>query len=105
MKQTIIGFVLVLGLVVAAAAHGKAEKSMGTVKSISTTELVITTTAGLEKAFQLTANTRFLKSEEPAKVTDLIVGDRVVVEADVHHGSKAIAISVKFGKPAHTHNH
>jgi hypothetical protein len=87
-----------------AAAHGKPQRFLGTVKELTSNQLVITTTAGGVRAFEISSKTKFLKSGQPAKAKDLTVGERVVVEADVH-GSKAIAEVVKFGKTPQEHSH
>ena len=98
MKKSLTIVVLVLTLATVVFAHGKAQKFMGTVKSVSATSLTITTNAGEEKTFALDAQTKFLHSGETAAVSDLKAGERVVVEADVH-GQEAKAQVVKFGVP------
>ena len=92
----IVAVVLVLSL--AAMAHGKPQIFLGTVKEIASNRLVITTTKGEVRTFDIVPATKFLRSGEPAKLSELSVSEKVVVEADVH-GSKAIAEVVKFGKP------
>lgn len=91
----IIAVVLVLSL--AAMAHGKPQVFMGFVKALTANQLVITTTKGEVRKFEIGSHTKFLKSAQPAKAADLSIGDRVVVEADVH-GGKALAETIKFGK-------
>lgn len=98
MKKSFTIVALVLALAIMVSAHGKAQKFMGTVKSVSASSLTITTQAGREKTFTLDAQTKFVHSGENAAATDLKVGERVVVEADIH-GQEAKAQSVKFGTP------
>lgn len=98
MKKLLTTVVLILALAIMVFAHGKPQKFMGTVKSVSVTTLTITTKAGDEKTFALNAQTKFLHSGENAAVSDLKVGERVIVEADVH-GKEAKAQVVKFGPP------
>jgi preprotein translocase subunit YajC len=98
MKKSITIVVLVLAFATMAFAHGKPQKFMGTVKSVSATSLTITTKEGQEKTFTLDGKTKFLHSGETAAASDLKVGERVVVEADVH-GKEAKAEVIKFGVP------
>lgn len=89
---------VVLALSLAAMAHGKPQKFLGVVKELTPTQLVITTTSGEVRRFEIGPHTKFQKSGQAAKATDLAAGERVAVEADVH-GNKALAETVKFGKP------
>jgi hypothetical protein len=98
MKKSLTVMILVLAFATMVFAHGKAQKFMGTVKSVSATSLTITTKAGQEKTFTMDERTKFLHSGETAAVSDLKVGERVVVEADIH-GEEAKAEVVKFGVP------
>lgn len=98
MKKSMTIVALILAIAITAFAHGKPQKFMGTVKSVSATSLTITTQAGQEKTFTLDGKTKFLHSGETATAPDLKVGDRVVVGADVH-GKEARAEVVKFGVP------
>lgn len=105
MKNLFSVVAVVLALSLFAAAHGKPQIFLGTVKEVASNHLVITTTKGEVRTFDLVSATKFLRSGEPAKASELSVSERVVIEADVH-GSKAIAEVVKFGKPpqqAHVH--
>lgn len=98
MKKTLTIVILVLALAIMVFAHGKLQKFLGTVKSVSATSLTITTKNGKERTFVLDARTKFLHSGETAAASDLKIGDRVVVEADVHE-KEAKAEFVKFGAP------
>lgn len=98
MKKSLTVVALVFALAVLTFAHGKPQVFMGTVKAVSATSLTITTKAGEEKSFALDAQTKFVRSGETAAASDLKVGERVVVEADVH-GKEVKAQLVKFGVP------
>ncbi|MDT8069542.1 MAG: hypothetical protein ROO76_15365 [Terriglobia bacterium] len=104
MQRTIRMISVVLALSLAAMAHGKPQIFMGVVKELSSAHIVITTTTGDVRKFEIGPHTKFLKSGQPAKASDLAAGERVVVEADVH-GNKALAETVKFGKPSQGHQH
>lgn len=98
MQKSIRILAVVLALSLAAMAHGKPQRFLGVVKTLTAKQLVMTTTAGEVRTFEIGPHTKFLKSAQPAKATDLNIGDRVVVEADVHEG-RALAETIKFGKP------
>ena len=104
MRRTIQLSLIILLTSVLALAHGKPQKIMGMVKEITATHIVVTTSSGESRNVEIHATTKFLKSGDPAKASDITVGERVVVEADVHEG-KLIAETVKFGKPAHAQGH
>jgi hypothetical protein len=95
---------LVLALSLAAMAHRKPQKFLGVVKGLTATQLVITTTFGEVRTFEIGPHTKFLKSGHAGKASDLPAGERVVVEADVH-GNKALAEEIRFGKPPQRHEH
>ena len=98
MQKSIRILAVVLALTLVAMAHGKPQRFLGVVKTLTPKQLVMTTTTGDSRTFEIGPHTKFLKSAQPAKVSDLKVGDRIVVEADVHEG-KALAETIKFGKP------
>lgn len=97
MQKSIRIVVVVLALSLAAMAHGKPQRFLGFVKTLTANQLVMTTTTGEVRTFEIGLRTKFLKSAQPAKASDLRIGERIVVEADVHEG-KALAETIKFGK-------
>ena len=98
MQKSIRILAVVLALTLVAMAHGKPQRFLGVVKTLTPKQLVMTTTTGEVRTFEIGPHTKFLKSTQPARVSDLKIGDRIVVEADVHEG-KALAEIIKFGKP------
>jgi ribosomal protein S1 len=79
---------------VAADAHGGHDHIRGTVTQINGQSIVVQTTAKKTKTVTLIASTKFEKSGKPALLSDLKVGDRVVV--DVPEG-KLTAEEIQIG--------
>jgi co-chaperonin GroES (HSP10) len=75
---------------------------MGTVTAVSPSSITIQTAAKEAKTITVSVvpSTKFLKSGADASMTDLKVGDRVVIHAKAI-GDKLEAATVKFGKPLH----
>ena len=69
-----------LSLPVSAMAHpGHDHKVMGTIMSIEGQQVMIKTTEGQERTFQLTSLTKVVRGKQKADARDLRVGMRVVV--------------------------
>lgn len=83
-------------LAATAFAHaGHQHHFLGTVKALQPAQLVITTTAGADASFTLTAATAITRDGAPVARTELTAGRRVAVE--VANDGKT-AVSVKVGK-------
>jgi len=93
--KKLLGFALLFIAATAFAHAGHQHHFLGTVKSVQSTQLVITTTAGSDTAFTLTAATAVTRDGAPVARTELTTGRRVVVE--VANDGKT-AVSVKVGK-------
>jgi Cu/Ag efflux protein CusF len=104
MKRSIQVLAVIFVFSMMAFAHGKQQKFMGTVKEISANQIVITTTDGRIRNIETGPETKFLNGGQPAKASDLAIGERVVIEAD-EHGGKLIAEKVKFGRASSGHGH
>lgn len=92
-------FAFVLALVASASiafAHGNNDHVRGTVTEISATSMTVQVSPQVVKTLALNDKTTFDRSGKTAHLSDLKVGDRVVV--DVPKG-KNEALSVKFGEP------
>jgi Cu/Ag efflux protein CusF len=72
---------------------------MGVVKAIDQDSISIETTDKAVVHVSLNGETEYQKSAQPAKLSDLHTGDRVVVHADQHDGNY-VAVTVAFGPPA-----
>jgi hypothetical protein len=69
---------------------------MGKVRALHGSSLTLEAKGGKEYAIALDAETKFDRGGAPAAVTDLQVGDRVVVHAR-KDGDKLVAETVKLG--------
>ena len=86
MKKRFFAFVsLALVAAIAVWAHGDKKHVMGTVEKISGDSVVVKTNTGKSVEVKLVASTQYIERAEnqdkPAKLSDLAVGDRVVIHA------------------------
>ena len=88
-------FVSLLGAATAFAHGGHQHQFLGTVKSLTDAELVITTTAGKDAEFVMTSTTAVTREGAPVARTELTSGRRVAVY--VANDGKT-AVSVRVGK-------
>ena len=69
--------------------------AVGTVKSVSETEIVITDRMqGTEKTFSLTSDTTYKNDDQAAARTDIKEGDSVLIETDSSDKTKAKTITL-----------
>lgn len=88
---------ILLGLITGlATGHGDMEHVMGTVKQISAKSITVQTTQNKTIEVVVDAKTTYSKSSQAAQLSDLKVGDRVVIHAKKSDG-KLVAQIVKFG--------
>ncbi len=78
-------------------AHGNFEHVLGTVSKITANSVAVTTATGEVKTVTIVADTKFIKSGAAAGLSDLKVGDRVVIHAKPN-GKALEAVEVKFGE-------
>lgn len=81
-----------------AAAHGTAEHIMGTVTSVTDTQLAITTKDGKQMTIQLTDKTKFEARGKQTTAARPQTGDRVVVDLAGKNDPKTAA-QVLFSTP------
>lgn len=90
-----------------ALAHGNKKHVVGTLEKINADSVVVKTADGKSVEVKLAAATAYVsridKADKPAKVSDLAVGDRVVIHA-TPKGETLEADEVKFSpaSPART---
>ncbi len=94
----IIPLFLVTFMALAAVAHGTGPHLMGTVKAIDASSITIEAKDGQATTAAIDANTKFEKSDKPAKREDVAVGEKVVMHTN-KTGDKLTALMVKFGEP------
>ena len=76
-------------------AHGNEKHVMGKVTQVSATQVTVQSTSG-QLQVKITGTTQFVKSGATAAVTDLKVGDKVVIHAKPVNGGLE-ASEVRFG--------
>ena len=79
-----------------AYAHNGVEHIMGTVTEVSTTSISVKTTDGKIRTIPLAASTKYTKGTSAMSLTDVKVGDHVVVNAS-EKDQKLPALEVKIG--------
>ncbi|MGC2526853.1 MAG: hypothetical protein WA639_03840 [Candidatus Acidiferrum sp.] len=89
-------------LVAAALAHGDFKHVIGTVEKTSADSVTVKTANGSSVEVKLVAATTFVMRsggvDKPAKLSDLAVGDRVVIHAKPK-GDTLEAAEVRFSEP------
>ena len=82
-----------------AFAHGGQKHVMGHVKAISADSITVETTSHEIQSIQITSQTKFVRAGKASSVSELKVGDRVVVHAKPS-GQKLEATEVTFANAA-----
>ena len=103
MKTKLYAFLAVAALTATVAfAHGDKKHVIGTLEKINADSVVVKTAAGKSVEVRLVASTMYVShvgnEDKAAKVSDLAVGDRVVVHA-TPKGETLEANEVKFSAP------
>ena len=103
MKLKVISLIGMLALTGALMfAHGDKKHVMGTLEKINADSVVVKQADGKEVEVKLVANTMYVTRDgKAAKVSDLAVGDRVVIHA-TPNGETLSADEVKFSVPPAT---
>jgi len=104
MKLRSLAVLLSIGLIAGSAlAHGDKKHVTGTVEKASADSVTVKTADGKSVEVKLVATTTFLmrsgNADKPAKLSDLAVGDRVVIHA-TPKGDTLEAAEVRFAAPA-----
>jgi hypothetical protein len=103
-KSRLITFVVSATLMAnVAMAHGDKKHIVGRLEKVNADSVVVKTTAGESVEVKLVASTTYVSrvgnEDRSAKVSDLAVGDRVVIHA-TPRGETLEANEVKFSAPA-----
>ena len=99
-KHKLLSFVAIAALLASVAlSHGDKKHIVGTLEKINADSVVVKTAAGQSVEVKLLASTTYVShvgsEDKPAKVSDLAVGDRVVIHA-TPKGEALEANEVKF---------
>lgn len=108
MKKQILVLLSSMFLLAAAAfAHGEMQHVMGTVTKISNDSITVKTKTEAAVTITMTADTKFMKGDSAVKITDLKVGDKVVIEAkkDDKDATRLVAHMVKIGQMSRMAHH
>ena len=93
----IASFVVAVGA--AAFAHGGNDHVRGVITQVSPQSVTVQTTGKTTKTLTLSAKTTFDQGGRPAHLSDLKVGDRVVIDVP-EHSSEALSIRIAGPKAA-----
>ncbi|HXM96414.1 MAG TPA: hypothetical protein VOA64_19520 [Candidatus Dormibacteraeota bacterium] len=107
MKYRPFAIILSLALIaVCAFAHGDKKHIMGTLEKINGDSVIVKTSGGKSVEVKLLESTVYISrnadNDQPAKRSDLAVGDRVVIHA-TPKGDTLEADQIKFSIPNRTH--
>jgi hypothetical protein len=93
-----IVFILLVVLVFTGSlfAHGNEKHVMGVVKAVGADFVMVETAPHGSQTVKITPQTKFIRSGAASSLSDLKVGDRVVIHAKPA-GDKLEATEVKFG--------
>ena len=102
MRKTLAPVLSILALLVSATvfAHGGHEHTMGTVSAIDAKHVEVRTQDGKTVSIQLTTETKYVKGKTPAKVSDVAVGTRVMVDSKKDK-DQLVAQEVQIGVASH----
>ena len=103
MRLRTFGLLLSLALLASAAlAHGDKKHVVGTVDKVSADSVTVKIADGTSVEVKLVATTTYISRngnvDKPAKASDLLVGDRVVIHA-TPKGDTLEAAEVRFSAP------
>ena len=100
MMQRTIALIFALVLAVPALAHGDKVHVVGVIEMLSAESVTVKTKEGKSVEVKFAPTTAYLTStDKPARLSDLAVGQRVVIHADPK-GSDLVAATVKFSASA-----
>jgi hypothetical protein len=103
-KAKLVTFLAVAAMLASVAiAHGDKKHVVGTLERVNADSVVVKTAAGKSVEVKLVAATAYVSrvgnEDKPAKVSDLAVGERVVIHA-TPKGETLEADEVKFSAPS-----
>ncbi len=95
MRKTIVIALVISLFALASFAHaGHSHDFLGVVKSVSGSQLVVTTRAGQDLTFVLSPKTAYLRDGKAAARSELVTGMRVAVHVGDDHKT---ATTIKLG--------
>lgn len=103
LKKTIL-VLAIFALAATAFAHGDMEHILGTVTAISDHSLTVKTPKGEVKEVEVDKTTKVVRAEQGITLSDVHVGDRVVIHAR-KHDDKLQAAEVRLGSTSSGKDH
>ena len=97
MKRNLVSLFCIALFASLAFAHGNEKHVIGTVIQISEQSVTVRTTTNEAVEVLIAPDTKFTKSNASATVTDVQVGDRVVIHAVPRKDGKLVAHIVQIG--------
>ena len=95
-RMITLSVIVMLALAGQVPAHeGHVHKMMGTVTAVEATHLDMDSKDGGKLSIVLNKDTKYLRGSAPAAVSDIKIGERVVVSA-VEEGKKMVAREVRM---------
>lgn len=98
-RSFVVATMAVLMISSFALAHGNEQHVLGTVSQISNNSITVRTVKGQMITVEVTGKTEFTKSGNKVALSDLKVGERVVIHAEKNK-DRLQAHTVMFGKVA-----
>ncbi len=103
LKKTIL-VLAILALAATAFAHGDMEHILGTVTAISDHSLTVKTPKGEVKEVEVDKTTKVIRAEQGISLSEVHVGDRVVIHAR-KHDDKLLAAEVRLASTSSGKDH
>jgi hypothetical protein len=103
-KAKLFGFLAIAAMLASVAmAHGDKKHVVGTLEKVNADSVVVKSAAGKSVEVKLVPSTVYVSrvgnEDKPAKISDLAVGDRVVIHA-TPKGETLEANEIRFSAPA-----
>ena len=106
MKRQIFILISILLLTTVAFAHGNEQHVMGTVTEVSGKSITVETTDKQKVTVFIAAETKLVRGTSSATLTDLKVGDRVVIHAvKAQNGLQAHTVQIGVSQAMAHHQH
>ena len=95
--RTLTIFIALVAVSILAIAHGGMEHVMGTVAAVTSNSVTVNTTQHKTVTVLIDPSTKFENKPASGSLSDLKVGERVVIHAKPNAQKKLVAVTVKWG--------
>jgi hypothetical protein len=97
MKRKLVMLLSIALVASSVFAHGDEQHVIGTVTKVSQSSVTVQTPTNASVEVMITSDTKFTKGSASGTLTDLQVGDRVVIHAMTMKGGMLMAHTVQIG--------